>query len=119
MNESGGENNGNGVVGVDVNVFVDGAAGVGVNGVVDGVVDGVGVGINGVFNNGVVNDVIEVGIYKNQEIMLDQTPPIGDMLNQTPPIGDVDTPNITLSSDGSRSDTSLCGSDIDSQSSQK
>ena len=40
------------------------------------------------------------------------------LLNETPPIGDVDTPNITLSSDGSSSDSSVCGSDTNSQSSQ-
>ena len=72
-----------------------------------GVVD-VGDGINGVFN-GVVNDLFGVCVNEiNPEILL----------NQTPPIGDVDTPNITLSSDGVGTYTSLCGSDTDSQSSQ-
>ena len=56
----------------------------------------VGIGINGVFD-GVV-DVIGVGMNENnQEIMLDQTPPIGE----------VDTPNHSLNDD-SGSDTSLC-----------
>ena len=108
-----------GVTGADVNGAVDGNAGIGVNGIVDGVgvvgaadvdvVDVVDVVGFGVFNNnGALNDVIGVGTNENnQEIMLDHTPPIRD----------VDTPNTSLFSDGSQSDTSLCGSENDSQSS--
>ena len=123
---------------IDVNGVVDG----GVNGIVDGVVEA---GVNGVVESDlhveVVNDVVNgenidgvagvgvrddnsvvdnvvIGVRNDPEIRSYQTPLIRDMLNQTPHIGDVDTPNITLSSDGSSSDSSVCGSDTNSQSSQ-
>ena len=106
---------------VDVDVDVNGVVDIGVNGVVDGDnTEGIGVGVGNdirVVDN-VVSDAFCDGVMINPEIRSYRTPLARDMLNETPPIGDVDTPNITLSSDGSSSDSSVCGSDTNSQSSQ-
>ena len=53
---------------------------------------------------------------ENADIMLDLTTPIEnvDTLDLTPPIQDVGTPNTSLNSDGSPSETSVSGSENDS-----
>ena len=81
-----------------------------------GAVDSDVIGINGVVND----DIGVVDMNENdEEILLDQTPPIRNIvtLDLTPPIQEVDTPNTSFCSDGSRSDTSLSGSENDFQSS--
>ena len=72
------------------------------------------VGIHGAFHN----VIGVVGNENDQENMMDITPPIRnvDRLDLTPPIQDVDTPNTSLNSDGSPSETSVSGSENDSQS---
>ena len=105
----------NGIVDVDVDVDVNGVVDIGVDGVVDGDnTEGIGVGVGNdisVVDND-VSDAFCDGVMINPEILA------RDMLNETPPIGDVDTPNISFSNDSSGTDTSVCDSDADSQSSQ-
>ena len=103
----------NDVGGVNIDDGVGSVDGVVIASVVD-----VGVDITSAFNNG--NDVVNgVGVNEvNPESVLDQAPPIEivGILDQTPPIRDVNTPNHSFDDD-SGSNTSLCGSESNSQSS--